>query len=102
MFIYCINSSMKITELSEGRVKDLAINADYDRIYGEQPLPSVPEVPLNYYVDINGKPWSEKGKIKPFADERSALKAANAIYNKNPKLRVSALPYKKIGPEGPI
>lgn len=79
---------MKLLELFEGKVKDLAINRDYDRQYGRQPAPTVKLPVAQYYVSINGKKWKE------FSSEKLAMAAANAIYNKNPKLKVDVLPLK--------
>jgi len=86
---------MRLQEISEGRVKDLAIAREYEKTYGDQPEPSAYEEPFNYYITINGQPWKSGGKIKPFANEKRALAAANGLYAKNPRLKIDVLPVKK-------
>lgn len=68
--------------ISEGRVKDAYMNGTYNQPYA----PTLPKPEENYFVSINGKQW------KSFPTEQTAMKAADAIYNKNPKLRVSVTP----------
>ena len=77
---------MNIQEITEGKVKDLAINREYDRQHSPGPGPTIPQKQTNYSVTINGKVW------KNFATEPDAMRAANGIYNKNPRLRVSVVP----------
>ena len=76
---------------NEGKVKHLAIDREFDRQNSSGPAPTVPaenkpKTQLDYYLTINGKPWSD------FNTENEALRAANSIYNKNPRLRVNVLP----------
>ena len=77
---------MNIQEIKEGRVKDLAINKEYDRQNSPGPAPTIPKKQMNYSVTINSKLW------KDFASEQEAMRAANSIYNKNPRLHVSVVP----------
>ncbi len=88
---------MKLIELIEGRVKDLAIDMEYDRKNSPAPqyVRPQPKKMLNYYITINGKPWKEDGEIKPFETEQSALNAANSLHAKKPRLSISVFPYKK-------
>ena len=77
---------MKIQEITEGRVKNMAIDKEFDRQNSPGPAPTPSVQPMNYSVTINGKVW------KDFPTEQVALKAANAIYDKNRRLRVSVVP----------
>lgn len=79
---------MKLHELFEGRVKDLAYNREYDRQHGQQTLPTIKRIVPQYYVSINGKRW------KDFDSEKSAMTAATTLHNRNPRLRVDVLPIK--------
>jgi hypothetical protein len=73
---------MNITEITEGRVKNAYIDGTYNQPFS----PTLPKTEENYFVSINGKQW------KGFPTEQAAMKSANSIYNKNPKLRVSVTP----------
>lgn len=88
---------MKLSELFEGRLKNLAIDQEYDNKH--IPQPQISRLPtkkaLNYYITINGRPWRENGEIKPFETERIALTAANSLHARKPQLRIDVLPYKK-------
>jgi hypothetical protein len=77
---------MNIKEISEGRVKDLAYNKEWDKQHSPGPAPTIPKKTANYSVTINGKPW------KDFITEPEAMRAANSLYNKNPRLQVSVMP----------
>lgn len=80
---------MNIQEIKEGRVKDLAINREFDRQNSPGPAPTpqvAPRKQSTHSVTINGKPW------KDFSSEQEAMRAANSIYNKNPRLRVLVVP----------
>ena len=81
----------------EGGLKNYAIDKEFDRQYGEQPQPTL-KAPTkhsaNYHVTINGNPWKKNGEIVPFSSEQNALRAANSIYAKNPRLRVDVVPNK--------
>lgn len=80
---------MNIKEISEGRVKNMAIDAEYDRQNspGPEPTPTKPITKkMNYNVVVNGKLW------KAFATEAEAMRAATGAYNNNPRLRVSVTP----------
>jgi len=83
---------MKLTEITEGRVNQLWLDQQDNRA---EVKPTVAEIPLNYYITINGNPWKSGGKIKPFATEKSALIAANSLHKSRPKLSISVLPAKK-------
>lgn len=76
--------TMKLQELFEGRVKDLAYNLEWDKQHS--PASTLPVQQMKYDVTINGKVW------KSFATEPDAMRAANNMYNKNPRLRVSVIP----------
>ena len=80
---------MNIQEITEGKVKDLAINREFDRQNSPGPTPT-PQMPLKkqstHGVSINGKLW------KDFSSEQEAMRAANSIYNKNPRLRIQVMP----------
>jgi hypothetical protein len=75
---------MRLQEITEGRVKDVAYNQEWDRQHS--PAPTIPTQEMNYTVVINSKPW------KDFPNEPSAMRAANSLYAKNPRLRVSVVP----------
>jgi hypothetical protein len=77
---------MNIQEITEGRMKDLAYNQEWDRQHNPGPAPTIPKQQMNYSVTINGKEW------KDFPTESEAMRAANGVYNKNPRLRVSVVP----------
>ena len=77
---------MNIQEITEGRVKNMAIDAEYDRQNSPGPAPTPPKKQMNYSVSINGKPW------KDFSTEKEAMRVANSLYNKKPRLRVSVVP----------
>ena len=77
---------MNIQEIKEGRVKDLAYNQEWDRQHSPGPAPTIPKKQMNYGVTINSKPW------KDFATEQEAMRAANSIYNKNPRLSILVIP----------
>ena len=77
---------MNLKEITESRMKDLAYNQEWDRQHSPGPGPTPPVQKMNYSVTINGKIW------KAFPTEQSALKAANAVYDKNRRLRVSVVP----------
>lgn len=75
---------MKLQELIEGRVSDMAYNAEYDREHNINQPPL-----MNYFVAINGRKWKE------FKTEPDAMKAATAYHNKHPRVRVDVLPLKE-------
>ena len=77
---------MNIQEITEGRMKDLAYNQEWDRQHSAGPAPTIPQKQMNYSITINGKVW------KDFSTEQEAMRAANGVYNKNPRLRVSVMP----------
>jgi hypothetical protein len=77
---------MNIKEITEGRVSDMAINRAYDMQHNPGPDPVGVPIQMDYSVTINGKVW------KDFPTESDALKAANALYAKNRKLRVNVVP----------
>ena len=77
---------MNIQEIKEGRVKDLAYNQEWDRQNSPGPAPTISKKQSTHSVTINGRPWKE------FPSEQEAMRAANSIYNKNPRLRVSVVP----------
>lgn len=74
--------TMKLYELFEGRVKNAYMSGTY---FNSKTATS--PVSKMYKVLINHRHW------KDFEDKVSAERAANAVYNKNPKLRVDVLPY---------
>ncbi len=75
---------MKLQELFEGKVKNLAIDREYNKQHS--PASTLPVQQMKYDVTINGKVW------KSFATEPDAMRAANNMYNKYPRLRVSVMP----------
>ena len=82
---------MKLQELIEGKMKDLAYNLEWDRQHNPGPAPTPtqikpPEVRMNYMVTIGHNPW------KKFATEKEAMTAATNAYNKNPRRRVDVVP----------
>jgi len=77
---------MRLQEITEGKVKDVAYNQEWDRQHNPGPAPAITKQKMNYTVVINSKPW------KDFPDEPSAMRAANRLYAKNPRLRVSVVP----------
>lgn len=60
---------MKLTDLHEGKVKNAAIDREFDRS----------QKPASFGVLINGKLWKREGKAVPFTDRAAALKAADKI-----------------------
>jgi len=76
--------TMKLQELFEGKVKNLAIDREYNKQHS--PASTLHVQQTKYDVTINGKVW------KSFATEPDAMRAANNMYNKNPRLRVSVMP----------
>lgn len=62
---------MKLHELFEGRVKQLAYDLEYDRATARKPA--------EFNVMINGKIWRRNGVAVPFKDYAAALRAANKI-----------------------
>ena len=85
---------MKLSELTEGRVKNAAIDAEYDKQNTPYSLP-IKKPQGDYYVTINSKPWKKAGEIVSFPDEQQALNAANSIHRSRPRLSVSVFPFKK-------
>lgn len=79
---------MRLQELFEGKVKDLAYNQEYDRQHDTTYTPPARRSVPQYYVAINGKKW------KDFETEKAARAAANTVYNRNPRLRVDVIPIK--------
>ena len=71
-----------VNNIAEGRVKNAYMDGTYNQSVAKTPQPEN----NNYCVSINGKQW------KDFPSEATAMKAANTIYNKNPKLHVSVVP----------
>lgn len=76
--------TMKLQELFEGKVKNLAIDREYNKQHS--PASTLHVQQMKYDVTINGKVW------KSFATEPDAMRAANNMYNKNPRLRISVMP----------
>lgn len=63
---------MKIDEIiSEGRVKQLAYDIEYDKAHSRKPV--------EFNVMINGKVWRRNGVAVPFKDYSTALRAADKI-----------------------
>jgi len=71
---------MKLCELFEGKLKNLAIDREYDKKYS----PTQPK--MTHKIVIRGNDWRE------FSSELAALKAANTLKLKNPRLKVDVLP----------
>ena len=82
---------MKLYELIEGRVSDLAYNMAYDAQHTPYtPPPSTPKKkPFNYCLSINGKQWGE------FENEAAALRSATSMHNRKPYLKIQVMPVKK-------
>ncbi len=85
---------MKLSELTEGRVKNAAIDAEFDKQNAPY-SPPIKKLQGDYYVTINGRPWMKSGEIVSFPNEQRALNAANSIHRSRPRLAVSVLPLKK-------
>jgi len=80
---------MKLQELiRENRLEQTRYNAEFDKANGQWE-PSRPKMIPTYSVFINGKHW------KDFESEEAALKSATSLHNKNPRLRVDIIPYKR-------
>jgi hypothetical protein len=77
---------MNIQEITEGRVKDLAYSKEWDRQNSPGAAPTVPKPQMTASITINGKHW------KDFPTEQEAMRIANSVYHKNPRLRVSVVP----------
>lgn len=69
---------MKLDEiLAEGAIKRAIDNGTYNK-----PAKKVGK----FYISVNGKPWGN------FDTEKTAMQAAERLYAKNPKLRISVVP----------
>ena len=71
-------------KVAEGKMKDVAYNREFDRQNSSGPTPIINQ--KTYDVTINGKFW------KDFVTKQDAMQAANSLYNKNSKLRISVVP----------
>ena len=63
---------MRLRDLFEGRVKNLAIDAEFDRL-NKKPSPQ------QFKVMVNGRVWLRDGKPVTFNSHSSATKAADTI-----------------------
>jgi hypothetical protein len=70
------------SNIREGKVSDAYTDGTYNQSVRTTP----PKQQMNYSVTINSKPW------KDFPTESEAMRAANGVYNKNSRLRVSVVP----------
>ena len=76
-----IKNTNKVTE---GKMKDVAYNREFDRQNSPGPAPTINQ--KTYNVIVNGKFW------KDFVTKQDAMQAANTLYGKNPKSRISVMP----------
>lgn len=77
---------MKISELFEGRVKQMAYDREFDNTHSREPV--------GFNVMINGKIWTKNGEPVHFKDHSSALHAANTITAKR-NITTQVVPIKK-------
>ncbi len=75
---------MKLDEICEGRVKNAAIDAEYDTTMA---MPA-------YAVMVNSKVWKKDGIPVKFATKSSAIRAINTIAAKHGKI-AQVIPYPK-------
>lgn len=85
---------MKLTEITEGRVKNAAIDAEFDKKNAPY-SPPVKKQQGEYYITINEKPWKKAGEIVLFPTEQQALNSANSLHRSRPMLSISVFPVKK-------
>jgi hypothetical protein len=86
---------MNIQEITEGSLKNYAIDKEFDRQYGKQPEPTVivKQPTTTHHITINGTPWKRNGELVSFTSYDKALSAANNIYAKRPRLRIDIVPH---------
>ena len=76
---------MRLYELFEGKLKNLQIDKDFDR------------VPMDFTVMVNGKTWKRNGEPVVFRDHASALRAADKI-TADRNITTQVVPLKRKGP----
>jgi len=81
---------MRIHEfLPEGKLKNLQIDTDYDRM-NNPPAPPTPAPPVQkpktppiigtrYYILVNTRPWKRGGELVTFSNKQKASNSAHAI-----------------------
>lgn len=73
---------MRLQELFEGKLKNLAIDREFD---GPLFRSTLPAITYNYRLSINGKLWGQ------FKTEQQAIAAGNKIRLTKPYLRIDVV-----------